>query len=435
MQSNNVYGRFMQSLVDTLSACVVVLDARGRIVLANRAWRAFAAQNAGNPPLIVDAVDHLAACERAGREGMELARGMSDVIERRRDEFSMEYAWSSGSQQRRFLARVSRVAIGPADCVMVAHDDITVLHQARLKTGTASRTYLDLFEPVPLGVVYHDTDGRALQVNPAAEQLLGLPEGQIRGRALFQLFAEVSDENGQPLPPQAWPTALALQTGRPVRGVVLQVLRGDGRRLWLQVGATPIFRDGRLHEVYTLLEDVSQRVRLNRQLRLQTGTDPLTGVATRQVLRDRISLEHARVQRHSMVVCSLMLVDIDDFRQFNERFGQAAGDAMLVNLAREMRVDTRTVDVVARTGGEEFAVLLPDTGLDDSVRLADRLRERLAASSMEFGGRRVSVTVSVGVSVMDPLDASPDDLWLRAESAAAKAGQLGRNTVCFEAAE
>lgn len=200
MQSNNVYGRFLQSLVDTLSAGIAVLDARGRIVLANRTWRAFAAENAGSPALILDAVDHLEACERAGLEGVELARGLRDVLERRRDEYSMEYAWSQGSQERRFLARVSRVPIGPAECVMVAHDDITVLHQARLKTGAASRTYLDLFETVPLGVVYHDVDGRALQVNPAAEQVLGLPEGQIRGRVLFQLFAEVADENGQPLP-------------------------------------------------------------------------------------------------------------------------------------------------------------------------------------------------------------------------------------------
>ena len=132
--------------------------------------------------------------------------------------------------------------------------------------------------------------------------------------------------------------------------------------------------------------------------------------------------------------CALLAVDLDLFKLVNDRHGHAAGDAVLQHVAGLMRRLTRQHDLVARSGGEEFTLLLPDTGPDEAAALAERLRAGLQAQPAHHAGPggdvALPVTVSVGVSLILPGDASLDAVLARADAALYQAKAGGRNQVC-----
>ena len=203
---------------------------------------------------------------------------------------------------------------------------------------------------------------------------------------------------------------------------------------WLLVNATPVLRGGAVQEVYSSFEDITERVLLSQELKLQASTDYLTGAANRRSLMQRLALEYERVQRLPAHRCALLAVDLDLFKLVNDRHGHAAGDAVLQHVAGLMRRLTRQHDLVARSGGEEFTLLLPDTGPDEAAALAERLRAGLQAQPTRHAGPdgevALPVTVSVGVSLILPGDASLDAVLARADAALYQAKAGGRNQVC-----
>jgi diguanylate cyclase (GGDEF)-like protein/PAS domain S-box-containing protein len=304
--------------------------------------------------------------------------------------------------------------------------------EARLKAS--EETYRTLFETVPQGVVYHDARGRITSANPAAQRILGLSHEELLGRTPTDPLWHAIQEDGSALPGEQHPVTVALRTGRPVKEVVLG-LQAPGRGLvWILVSATPLHRKGRLSELYASFEDITERVLLSQQLRHQASTDPLTGAANRRSLMARLQVEYERVRRHPEHACSVLAIDLDHFKHVNDRLGHAAGDALLVHVTQLMRQESRQVDVLGRTGGEEFALVLPDTGADEALALAERLRRRIAETPLVHTGHTIGVTVSIGISVIARADASFDAVLLRADRALYAAKDAGRNTVLTAAA-
>jgi diguanylate cyclase (GGDEF)-like protein len=201
------------------------------------------------------------------------------------------------------------------------------------------------------------------------------------------------------------------------------------------VSAVPLFKNGRLDEVYASFEDITQRVLLARELRHQASTDALTGASNRRSLMERIKIEFERVQRHPELHCSLLAIDLDHFKQINDRHGHAAGDAVLRDLALALKSTFREVDIVARVGGEEFAVLLPSAAIDDALRAANRLLTRLAQRVVEVEGARITYTVSGGLAAMDASVSGLDVLMKRADDALYAAKNGGRNQIVCWGAE
>jgi diguanylate cyclase (GGDEF)-like protein len=175
-------------------------------------------------------------------------------------------------------------------------------------------------------------------------------------------------------------------------------------------------------------------VLLGRELQRQAHTDDLTGVANRRSLLERLALEFERVHRHPELRCCLLALDLDHFKAVNDHWGHATGDAVLVHVAQQMQKSVRSLDMVGRTGGEEFVVLLPDTRLDEAARLGERLRERMAQTPLQHAGHSIVVTVSLGLSEISPRDASADVALLRADQALYEAKAAGRNRLCVRPA-
>ena len=427
---------FVQSVLDAIGADVCVVDAQGVIVAVNRAWREFGVAQGGLPERAGIGCNYLAVCERkatpaaeGAAEAVAFAAQLRDVLGGRLAGFELEYPCHSPQQRRWFLARVSRIDGSEPLRVVIAHDDVSTLKLAQETLRESEQTYRTLFETVAQGVVYHDTAGRITSANPAAVRILGLSLSQLQGRDSIDPRWHAVHEDGRDFPGTEHPAIVALQTGEPVKDVVMGVAVPGREQVWILVSAVPLWRDGAINGVYASFEDITQRVRLGRELQRQARTDDLTGLANRRSLMQHLRDQYDRLQRHPELHACVLALDLDHFKAVNDHWGHAAGDAVLVHVARLMQSQLRSADLVGRSGGEEFVALLPDTRLDEAEHLAGRLREAIAATPTCHGGHGIPITVSIGAAAVQATDADAEAVLLRADRALYEAKAAGRNTV------
>lgn len=164
------------------------------------------------------------------------------------------------------------------------------------------------------------------------------------------------------------------------------------------------------------------------QLRELSSVDQLTGCATRQSGLQRLKAELTRAHRASREVALLML-DLDYFKSINDRFGHHCGDAVLTAIGRTLMQTLRVSDIRCRWGGEEFLVVLPETGIEQAKRVAVTLSRRIAETLTHCDSARISVTTSVGITISSRDDEDPDVLLARADKALYRAKTDGRNCV------
>ncbi len=162
----------------------------------------------------------------------------------------------------------------------------------------------------------------------------------------------------------------------------------------------------------------------NALLAVQSATDPLTGLKNRRAFQERLEAEVGRARRYG-VPLSLLILDVDHFKGYNDAFGHPAGDEVLRRVSALLLGTTRSDDLVARYGGEEFVILLPETELRGALRLAARCRQAVEAADMP--GR--SVTLSVGVATLTADMPGGDELLAAADCALYGAKRGGRNCV------
>jgi diguanylate cyclase (GGDEF)-like protein len=195
-------------------------------------------------------------------------------------------------------------------------------------------------------------------------------------------------------------------------------------------------RDERVRELKDRLDSLESAnldlVMKNSALSEISARDALTGLYNRWYVMEKIDSEMNRSLRHGSPV-SLIMLDIDHFKQVNDSFGHSAGDRVLRSVGQVLRDSCRVYDVPGRYGGEEFCVVLPETRVGNTSVVAERIRERLAASRFDVGSDSVVVTASIGIAGIDSVEAegalSPSAFIDRADQALYSAKHRGRNRV------
>ncbi len=165
-----------------------------------------------------------------------------------------------------------------------------------------------------------------------------------------------------------------------------------------------------------------------RRLSEEVSIDRLTQVANRRGLLEAFEAEHARMERTGSILC-VGLLDIDDFKRFNDEWGHAVGDEALKSLAAVVSKTLRPTDMTARCGGEEFVVLLPDTSAEEGQMILTRLQRSLSGGLFMHGERQVHVTFSAGVTASRPGERIEEALE-RADQALYEAKRTGKNKTC-----
>ena len=205
-----------------------------------------------------------------------------------------------------------------------------------------------------------------------------------------------------------------------------------GNQLYLAIDAGPIHdEDGQLIAVVETLRDMTDQKRAESQLQALASSDGLTGLANRRSFDQALALEWARAQRTRSPL-SLLLVDVDHFKLYNDLHGHQKGDDCLRALASAMSANLRPADVAARYGGEEFAILMPDSAHDVALVAAERLRAALHRMRLAHGAANAGahVTLSIGVATEVPVDEMSSELLVgRADQALYAAKHLGRDRV------
>jgi len=182
------------------------------------------------------------------------------------------------------------------------------------------------------------------------------------------------------------------------------------------------------------IEQLTQELtEANSKLALASRLDPLTKLFNRRVFEESITLEHERSVRHDHVYSVLML-DIDKFKQFNDTQGHQAGDKCLQQFARCITDSTRVLDIVCRYGGEEFIVLVPETGQEDARILAERIRSHLHDLNISHSASSTAAVVTVSIGVAQSPAKRWEDVVKLADDAVYAAKRNGRNRVCVHQA-
>lgn len=297
-----------------------------------------------------------------------------------------------------------------------------------------------LLEPLQ-GVLFAEVDaaGTLRRANAALQRLLA--EGGVTDPANLGAWLLQPAVSGL--------LSGAGEAGAELYGGLLRIGRGEAGRLlpgricragdggWLLLAERDAAECGRLTRQLDALQDElsaahAELAQRRRELALSEErvqqllrTDELTGVANHRQFHERLELEVERSRRYG-VSCSIALADIDHFSLLNERFGSSAGDRVLRQFAGRLVGRSRRCDLVARIGGEEFVVLMPETGVAEAALCVERIRVSLASEPLT--SPQPPVHASFGVTPLRPVDA-PADVIARADSALNRAKQAGRNRV------
>ena len=307
-------------------------------------------------------------------------------------------------------------------------DVVTERKKAEAALEDRARQLRFVLEGSELGFWDWDIATGKVERNPQWGHMLGYTFEELQHTA--QQWADFVHPHDRE---RAWASIFDVVEGRSAaHKLEYRMLHKDGSIRWILDQAKVMQRDGhgkatRMCGTHT---DITERKLLEEELRRQAHVDYLTGVYNRRHFMERAEQELSRAHRYAKPLSMLML-DIDHFKQINDRHGHKVGDTVLKAVADLSQATFRDVDIVGRLGGEEFAALLPETDQPAALEAAERLRATIANARIPLpGAPPVSFSVSIGVSSMDSPEDNIDALLQRADKALYKAKDSGRNRVC-----
>ena len=170
---------------------------------------------------------------------------------------------------------------------------------------------------------------------------------------------------------------------------------------------------------------------MKKKLHQLASTDPLTALPNRLIFLKQLALEAEKATRMPTYSVVVLMLDLDFFKRINDQYGHATGDAMLKAFAGILKDNSRVIDLPARLGGEEFAVLLAGADQKDGLAMAERLREQVAELVIEHPAGSVQITVSIGAALILKDDFNGEASLNRADAALYVAKDRGRNQTCW----
>ena len=405
--------------LDIIGSILLGLDASGNITLINKAGKAVL----GRPDE-----------ELAGHNWIDLAVPEEDRAETHAyfnevfeggvapDEEHVNPVVARSGERRivSWRNRLLRNEAGAPVGLLCAGTDITDRVQAEARLRESEKLYRALFENNHAVMLLVDPrDGAIRDANPAAAKFYGYSVSGLRTMSISDINTlserEIYKEMGD-----------AREERR--NSFLFRHRLASGEIRDVEVFSGPVMVYGR-QLLYSLVHDVTRRIRLEREMERMATTDALTGADNRHQFFRRARAEFSRAVRYGHRLCALML-DIDHFKDINDTFGHQAGDTVLRTLVARAGAALREIDIFGRLGGEEFAAILPETGRDDGMLAAERLRRTMEALEVrDESGREIRFTVSIGVAGLGRDDADVDGLIRRADDALYRAKRLGRNRV------
>ncbi len=306
--------------------------------------------------------------------------------------------------------------------------DITELRKQQDALQESEERFRSMFDAAAIGMALISQEGHFKQVNRALCTILGYSPAELQEKTIRDVTHPDDLDNDLSLMNELWAGT------RDSYLVEKRYFHKEGHVIWVLLSASAV-RDsaGKVRYLIEQIQDITERVSLYDKLERQATTDYLTGISNRRYFMERGEVELARAQRYGNVL-SLFMLDIDRFKVINDMHGHHVGDLVLQQLGAILRGELRNIDLVGRLGGEEFAVLLPETDPEQAFVLAERLRNAIASTEVvRETGLPLRFTVSIGVATLGQKAINLDTLLAQADLALYEAKATGRNRVCVAA--
>lgn len=351
----------------------------------------------------------------------EIKREMEKAQTSKKNRFLFQHRLAGG-QIRHVEVFGGPVEIGKKDYMFTIVHDITKRLQLEQRLHDALNLKHKIIADSPIGIITFKASGPCVMANAAAARIMGASVEQLL-RQNFKTIPSWSQYGLLPLAEEA------LNTGQSKRAEVYMITT-FGAEIWLNAHFTPFHSGGEKHLLF-MAEDISERKRMETDLRTLATMDALTGIYNRRTIIEIGNNEFARCNRYGQPL-SLLMLDIDHFKHVNDTYSHAVGDQALRQLAAECSELLRSIDSLGRLGGEEFLVILPQTNLGDAQIAAERLRQTVAGQPIQCDGLSFNITISIGVSDCCPNDVDIETAIHRADIAMYRAKENGRNRVEVE---
>lgn len=281
-----------------------------------------------------------------------------------------------------------------------------------------------------------DEHRKILAINPALERLTGKISEELSGKVECGTLLSCRDLQGCSLKetPRECPGFKAIESFQPVRNAEYSIRVRDGKAIVVSSSYTPIQLPGRPVWTLGILRDITMQKRKELRLIQQTQTDPLTQLPNRTALMETCLKELQRAARHSRTL-AVAMADIDGFKHYNDTYGHPAGDELLRALAELVRSGRRLSDLVARYGGDEFALLMPETDAAGAVLVAERICQTVARFpfarnyALPTAQDLCPISLSIGVAIFPEDGNAPEELLAKADHRLYEAKHNGGNQV------
>ena len=392
----------LATIIDHIPSGIFVIDTAGYPVLANKALQRMRGGTLDPTRPISEQLGELAMRDpQTGDPSIPaespIARALGGTPVQ-----DVEFLYHAIGETEDRWSLTSAIPLRDADSamtgVLVVRTDVTEQRRLMRDLAASQQRLRRVYESLSSGVVMLDRDGRIVDVNAAAQEMLGVPFGEMRGLVLSDSLWDVARFDGSESPLDERPAMVALRTGQPVHGEILRIKRPDGAYRWLQIDAVPFHDNGGAIEGLMLnCIDLTPRMQAEAALQHQARHDALTNLPNRIFLQDR--LEYAlRLGERSQSPLALLLIDLNRFKEVNDTLGHHCGDLLLREVGTRIQEVLRAADTVARLGGDEFAVLLPSADDVDALRIAERI---LFALDREFAieGQCLDIGGSIGIAL------------------------------------
>jgi diguanylate cyclase (GGDEF)-like protein/PAS domain S-box-containing protein len=272
-------------------------------------------------------------------------------------------------------------------------------------------------------ITIHDASGVTTYESPAASRVLGYQPGSLVGQTPFQTIHPKDLE-------RARDSFASLVRGENPAAIELRFRHADGSWIWLEVLGNNLLEHPGVRGIVLTSRDITERKRAEERALYLANYDVLTGLPNRFLMQDRLSQACAQAHRNGLHV-AVMHVDLDRFKVINETLGHYVGDALLKQAAERLKKNSREIDTVARVGGDEFTIVLPNV---TTLPALSAFAEKILAELMRpfpSEGQDVFVSASIGISLYPDDAKGLDDLVKHADAAMARAKSTGRNNYQF----
>jgi len=294
---------------------------------------------------------------------------------------------------------------------------LTLSREQEQRIARSEENFRKLFDAAPVPMILVDEEGAIRTCNEQAAALLHVDREGVVGAGVGEFFADEEE----------WNLLFErLVSGGSVDALAVRLRARNGQMPWSLLNARTLDLDDRRIGVLTLT-DLTEQKRIEERLRRLASRDALTDTLSRGRFFEVAREELARATRYGRPL-ALAMLDLDLFKSINDRYGHRAGDEVLRAIAGLMTRGLRGQDHVGRYGGEEFAVLLPETSIDAAREVLERIRLAIGEMHLDFEGNELTITASVGVVAVQT--AEPFETALaRADAALYRAKDGGRNRV------